>query len=242
MPCQRFTFGRVKIASRRVPPSDGRGDSCGLDTYAPPWLVPDLGRSLTRSAQFYVVIGREAYEKEFARILSVVGLGEALALILIVAAAVGGLVGVVGTAARSLRPWVADRPGLGYAIGSGVVGIIGGTSMLIIGGNVFTSGWACLTLACGVVLLVGAVLIAFDIDISPDRETAVAAAILVALAGLAALYLTHPAEDLPRLIPGHDSDSQQIHVLYGLAVALVALLPARVVYITAAPHRRPDAR
>ncbi len=164
------------------------------------------------------------------------GLGEALAIILAAAAVVGGAVALVGTAVRSARRRIAERPGFGYMLAAGIVGFVTGVLMLTLGRSTFVSGWACLTVGCGAALLVGAVLIEFEIDVAPSRDTVIAAGLSLALIAVAALYLTHPAEDLPRLLPGHDADSQHLLVTYGLLTALLSLLPLKVMYATARPR------
>ncbi len=101
------------------------------------------------------------------------------------------------------------------------------------------AGWACLSLGCGAALLVAATLVALDIEVVPGHDAAVAATLLVVLLFAVSLYFTHPAEDLPRLLPGHDGDSQRLQVAYGIAAAVTALIPLRVLYVSALlPSRR----
>jgi hypothetical protein len=59
------------------------------------------------------------------------------------------------------------------------------------------------------------------------------------LFAIAALYLTHPAEDLPRLLPGHDGDSQHLRSLHGVATAVIACIALRPMYLSASPRRQP---
>ena len=135
--------------------------------------------------------------------------------------------------------WTTTHPGVAFMLGNGIVGLVAGTVLLFGDGRVVPHGRSCLVVACGVILLAGAALELLDIETSVEPRTVVAGVFVVALFGLAALYFTHPAEDLPRFLIGHDGDSQHLRVLDGAASACAALVALRFAYVYSSPRRRP---
>jgi hypothetical protein len=84
------------------------------------------------------------------------------------------------------------------------------------------AGWSILLLIDGVVLVAVHWVVNRDIDLHlRGRDHAAIAILGVLLLWIAVLYLTRAADDLPRLLPGHDGDSEQLRVVPGL-VALTA--------------------
>jgi hypothetical protein len=139
-----------------------------------------------------------------------------------------------------LQWWFESHRGASYLLGNGAFCVASGIVLLLANAPV-ASGWACLNIGVGMVLLGGGLLIAFDLEVEPGRATATFALVAILLIALTALYWTHPAEDLPRLLPGHDGDSQHLRVLNGLAVALIASVALRCCYHSVSLHRiRPD--
>ena len=101
-------------------------------------------------------------------------------------------------------------------------------------------GWSCLVITCGAILLAGAGFEVFDIETSVQPRTVVAVVGVAALLALTALYFTHPAEDLPRFVLGHDGDSQHLRVVHGASTALATCVALRYAYRYASPRRRPS--
>ena len=132
--------------------------------------------------------------------------------------------------------WCAAHPGVAFMLGNGAFGVIVGT-VLLFGDPRVPHGWSCLVIACGAILLVGAVLDVLEIETTVKPETIVAVVVVAALLALTALYFTHPAEDLPRYLSGHDGDSQHLRVWHGAATTVAACFALRVTYRLAAPHR-----
>ena len=139
----------------------------------------------------------------------------------------------------SERHWFEEHPGFRFMLANGVFGVVSGLILLFADRRVVPSGWACLVIGCGAVLVGGAALIGCDIEVSPGPETIAAAIVVVGLFAIAALYLTHPAEDLPRFLPGHDGDSQHLRSVYGTVTAVVAVIALRSAYLSASPRRHP---
>ena len=137
------------------------------------------------------------------------------------------------------RRWTEEHPCFWFMLANGVFGVVAGLVMVFADRRVVPSGWACLVTGCGAVLLAGAALIGFDIEVSPGPDTFAVGIVVVGLFAIAALYLTHPAEDLPRLVPGHDGDSQHLRSLYGAVTAAMASVALRIAYLSASPRRQP---
>jgi hypothetical protein len=130
--------------------------------------------------------------------------------------------------------WVEEHPGVGFMVVSGAFEVFAGALLLFAGAP---GGWACFVIGCGVTVMSGAALLAFDIEIEPGMATLVAVTVVVGLFAMTSLYFTHRAEDLPRLLPGHDGDSQQLRALHGITSALFACIALRVAYLSATPRR-----
>jgi hypothetical protein len=130
---------------------------------------------------------------------------------------------------RRRQRWFESHRGAGYLLANGTFALVSGIVLLLANAPV-ASGWACLTIGAGVVLLGGGLLVAFDLEVERGPATTTFALVAALLLALMALYWTHPAEDLPRLLPGHDGDSQHLRVLHGFAVALIAAVALRCSY------------
>jgi hypothetical protein len=139
---------------------------------------------------------------------------------------------MMGLSARNR--WVEKHPGAGFMLAGGLFDICGGVFVFLTGAP---AGWACMVIGCGAVLLAGAALIGFDIAIEPQAATLIAGIVVVVSFAIASLYLTHPAEDLPRLLPGHDVDSERLRVTYGAVSTLIACSATWIAFLSALPRR-----
>lgn len=111
-------------------------------------------------------------------------------------------------------------------LGAGIVQVFAGALMFAAGA---AAAWSWTALACGAALVVGAWLISFDPPAEARQAVLTAAAISTVLLGLALVYFTHRAHDLPGVLPGHDGDSRHYRVTEGfasLALAGAAFLSA----------------
>jgi hypothetical protein len=136
------------------------------------------------------------------------------------------------------RSWLDAHPGFGYLLGNGVFAVVIGVVLLFADASVIPRGWSCLLIGGGATVIGAAVLLALDIDVAPGPDTLRGALAISALFFVTALYFTHPAEDLPRLLPGHDGDSQHLCVTYGLTTLLVACSALRFTWQSVSPIRR----
>ncbi len=125
-----------------------------------------------------------------------------------------------------------------FQILCGVVAVIGGPILLARGAP---AGWSFLLIAAGGVLLVTQSAIAAGVTFEvTDSGYAVLGLVGVACVGLAIVYLTRAANDLPRLFPGYDGDSENFQIVPGLAVlAIGSFALARTLAHT---HLLPTAR
>ncbi len=126
----------------------------------------------------------------------------------------------------------------GFQVVSGVLAVIAGPVLLARGAP---AGWSFLLIAAGVILLVTQWAIAAGVTFEvADTANAVFGLVGVVCVGLAIVYLTRAANDLPRLFPGYDGDSENFQIVPGLAVLAVGSLAlARTVANT---HLAPAAR
>jgi hypothetical protein len=123
----------------------------------------------------------------------------------------------------------------GFQLASGVAALIAAPALLVKGAA---------PIECVLLFVSGFVIVAVQRVISADAElqpldaahAALAAMGLVCLV-LAMTYLTRSAEDLPRLLPGHDADSQSLRLVPGV----INLLLASVTLSRTAASVRPGA-
>ena len=100
------------------------------------------------------------------------------------------------------------------------------------------SGWSLLLLAIGLILLttqwVFVAGITFD---APDPIGCALGAIGAGCLGLAAVYLTRAADDLPSLVPGFDPGSDRILALPGIVLLLVGTVAVGRAVASVRPRR-----
>ena len=116
----------------------------------------------------------------------------------------------------------------GFQILSGVLTVIAGPIMLLSGAP---AGWAFITIAAGgLVLLAQWALVAGITFEQPDTTHVVLCVVGMLFLGLAVVYLTRAANDLPTFFPGHDADSENFRVMPGVLLLTVgAVAVARAV-------------
>lgn len=140
--------------------------------------------------------------------------------------------------AHDRRRWLDAHPDFGYLFGNGLFAVVIGVVVLFTDARAIPHGWSCLLIGAGASVVGAAVLVAMDIDVAPGPDTVKSAIAISVLFFVTTLYLTHPAEDLPRLLPGHDGDSQHLCVTYGLTTLLVACSALRLTWRSGSPIRR----
>src|SRR5579859_3171084 len=107
----------------------------------------------------------------------------------------------------------------GFQLASGVLALIAGPILLASGAP---AGWSFLLMAAGALVLLAQWAIIAEIAFeTSDSAQAVIAVIGVVCVGLAVVYLTRAANDLPRLFPGHDADSENFRLVPGMAALTV---------------------
>jgi hypothetical protein len=104
----------------------------------------------------------------------------------------------------------------------GLVAIIAGPIMLVTGAP---AGWSLFVVAAGVILLAVQWVTAHDVAIGRlDLLHAVLAVAGLACLAVALMYMTRTADDLPRLLPGHDAGSEHYRVVPGIILSALAVL------------------
>ena len=126
----------------------------------------------------------------------------------------------------------------GFATASGLAAVATGPLLLVHGAP---AGWSFLLIAAGIVLLATQWIVVSDLQFEAlDGAACIGAAAAMACAGVAVVYLTRAADDLPSLFPGHDGDSEHFRILPGIVMlTLAAVLFTRAV-IASRPARHAD--
>ena len=123
----------------------------------------------------------------------------------------------------------------GFQLVSGVLALIAGPILLASGAP---AGWSFLLMAAGALVLLAQWAITAEITFeTTDSAQAVIAMIGVVCVGLAVVYLTRAANDLPRLFPGHDADSENFRLIPGMAALTVGIAALGRAFASARPHR-----
>ena len=112
----------------------------------------------------------------------------------------------------------------GFQLLAGLASVIAGPVMLVMGAP---AGWAFLIMAAGAVVLLALWAIAAEVSFDAlDPVTVVLGVAGIVCIGIAVVYLTRAANDLPTVFPGFDHDSENFQVIPGiltLAVGAAAL-------------------
>ena len=122
----------------------------------------------------------------------------------------------------------------GFQVVCGLLGILAGPFLLA---HDAPAGWSLLLVAAGIVILSTQWAIARDIDLEiVDRFQIVLAVAGIVCVGIAAVYLTRAADDLPSLFPGH-GNSENFRVVPGVVSLVVGLVVLARAVAAAHPHR-----
>jgi hypothetical protein len=129
----------------------------------------------------------------------------------------------------------------GFYLFTGVLSVVSAPAMLASGAP---AGWSCLLFAAGLVILSTQVLTAYDVEFEIAGWAHVAALVVALLClGVAVVYLTRAADDLPTVFPGHDADSEQFKLVPGaIALGIGVVLLGRTLalaHTTRTPRRHP---
>jgi hypothetical protein len=125
----------------------------------------------------------------------------------------------------------------GFQLVSGVIAIVAGPIRLAQGAP---AGWSFLLIAAGAVLLLTQWAIIAEITFDTPDSTHVAMAVLgVVCVGLAVVYLTRAADDLPRMLPGHDADSENFRLMPGMASLVFGIGAVGRAITSVRPRRSP---
>ena len=112
----------------------------------------------------------------------------------------------------------------GFQLLSGLIAVIAAPIMLAMGAP---AGWAFLILAAGITVLLAQWTIAAEITFEPlDPVHLFMCVAGMVCIGLAVIYLTRSADDLPTIFPGYDAHSENFQLVPGavlLATGAVAL-------------------
>jgi hypothetical protein len=107
----------------------------------------------------------------------------------------------------------------GFQLFSGLASVCAGPIMLGMGAP---AGWAFLIMGAGILVVLAQSAIVAEITFDQPAATTVLLALVgVTFVGIAVIYLTRAANDLPTVFPGYDSTSENFRVIPGL-VALAA--------------------
>ena len=127
----------------------------------------------------------------------------------------------------------------GFQLVAGLASVIAGPVMLVMGAP---AGWAFLVMAAGTVVLLALWAIAAEVSFDAlDPLTVVLGVAGIICIGIAVVYLTRAADDLPTVFPGFDHDSENFRLIPGvvtLTVGAAALARAFAGVHPTRQHRR----
>src|SRR5690242_3283272 len=107
----------------------------------------------------------------------------------------------------------------GFQLLSTFLAVIVGPIMLATGAP---AGWSFLLIATGITLLLAQWAIAADVAFEPLGPTEVGLSIAgMVCVGIAIVYMTRAADDLPTLFPGYDVDSETFRIVPGVVTMTV---------------------
>ncbi len=110
----------------------------------------------------------------------------------------------------------------GFHTTSALLGIFGGPFLLWRGGP---AGWSLLLVVAGLTILSAQWATAHDVTFDlTDRTQGIVLLFGALCIGVATVYLTRAANDLPSLFPGHDGDSEHFRILPGVMTLVIGLV------------------
>jgi drug/metabolite transporter (DMT)-like permease len=104
------------------------------------------------------------------------------------------------------------------------------------------AGWSFLVLAVGIMVLTAQWVIATDVRLdAPSTASVVLCVVGMVCVGVAIVYLTRAADDLPRAFPGYDGDSETFRLIPGVVTLIVGVvaLGRAVASVHPTRHARP---
>jgi len=123
----------------------------------------------------------------------------------------------------------------GFQLLSGVLAVVAAPIMLVLGAP---AGWAFLILAAGTFVLLAQWVIVADITFEdPDAAHIVLCVVGMLCVGLAVVYLTRAANDLPTIFPGHDPHSENFRLIPGILSLSVGIVAVGVTVARSHPRR-----
>jgi hypothetical protein len=125
----------------------------------------------------------------------------------------------------------------GFQLVSGLLAVVAGPILLVSGAP---AGWSFLLIAAGALVLLAQWALIDEITFeTPDAAHVALAVAGVVCVSLAVIYLTRAANDLPRLFPGHDADSENFRVIPGMVPLTVGVFALGRALAGVRPHRAP---
>ena len=110
----------------------------------------------------------------------------------------------------------------GFHVFSGVASLVAGPIMLAMGAP---AGWAFLIVGAGSVVLLAQWALVSEITFTqPDAATIALGVAGIVCVGIAVVYLTRAANDLPTVFPGYDPDSETFRLIPGILTLTVGAI------------------
>jgi hypothetical protein len=110
----------------------------------------------------------------------------------------------------------------GFQLLSGLVSVIAGPVMLLMGAP---AGWAFLIMAAGSLVLVAQWAIHTNVSFDRPSTAAITFGVLgIVCVGVAVVYLTRAANDLPTMFPGYDPDTENFQLIPGILTLVVGVV------------------
>ena len=123
----------------------------------------------------------------------------------------------------------------GFHLLSGLLALVGAPIMLAMGAP---AGWSFLILAAGLIVLITQWTLIAGITFDGfDPVNAFLSGIGTVCVGLAVVYLTRAADDLPRVFPGFDAHSERFRLIPGVVLLLLGVVALGRALASVRPRR-----